>query len=47
MDAAVAAAGTDRQVFHDVVELGLVDGQLTGRVAARTAVQLGGLFLGR
>ncbi len=47
MDAAVAAAATDRQVFDDVVELGLVDGQLTGRVVARTAVQLGGLFLGR
>jgi menaquinone-9 beta-reductase len=41
LDSAVAAAGRDARVFDDVVDLGLVDGQLTGRVAVRAGIEMG------
>jgi len=41
LDSAVAAAGRDARVFDDVVDLGLVDGQLTGRMAVRTGIEMG------
>ena len=41
LDSAVAAAGRDARVFDDVVDLGLIDGQLTGRMAVRTAIEMG------
>jgi hypothetical protein len=41
LDSAVAAAAHDARVFDDVVDLGLIDGQLTGRIAVRTAIEMG------
>ena len=41
LDSAVAAAARDGRVFDDVVDLGLIDGQLTGRIAVRTAIEMG------
>jgi flavin-dependent dehydrogenase len=47
MDAAVAAARRRQGVFDDMVDLGLVDGHLTGRLAVRTAIELSGLIVRR
>ena len=41
MGAAVAAARRRQGVFDDMVDLGLVDGHLTGRLAVRTAIEIG------
>ncbi|MEK8108075.1 FAD-dependent oxidoreductase [Micromonospora sp. M12] len=42
VDAAVRAARRDDRVFHDVVELGLGDGRLTGRTLAMIGIGLRG-----
>ena len=47
LDSAVAAAGRDARVFDDVVDLGLVDGRLTGRVAVRTGIEMGRFIIRR
>jgi len=47
LESAVAAAGRDARVFDDVVDLGLIDGQLTGRVAVRTGIEMSRFIIRR